>query len=70
MADHALPLTPPTMWTAPQPAKSRSPEPKSTEPEVRLADSQPAPDHCQCTTTGYTNAVRKNEYTTLGGDEG
>mmetsp|Transcript_15770 Transcript_15770/g.42385 ORF Transcript_15770/g.42385 Transcript_15770/m.42385 type:complete len:207 (+) Transcript_15770:696-1316(+) len=45
-------LRPPTMCTAPQPAKSIMPTPRKGVPGVRKGESQPWEDHCQCTTTG------------------
>jgi hypothetical protein len=49
-----MPEKPPTMCTAPQPAKSTMPLPNSTLPTdgARPADSQPAPLHSQWATTG------------------
>ena len=59
-----MPLKPPTMCTAPQPAKSTMPLPNSGMPVLRAALSQPAPLHSQCATTGYTNAVSIRLYVT------
>lgn len=47
------------MCTTPQPAKSTMPVPSSGA--ALKAESQPALDQTQCTTTGYTNAVSANE---------
>lgn len=41
------------MWTTEQPAKSIMLAPKKF-------DAHPLPDHTQCETTGYTNAVSTN----------
>lgn len=47
------------MCTVPHPAKSIIPVPSSGL--ALNADSQPAEDHTQCATTGYTSDVSANE---------
>src|SRR5210317_1575054 len=56
------PERPPTMCTIPDPAKSSIPTPKSFAPFSLHGPSQPSVDQPQCTTSGYTNADKKNEY--------
>ena len=52
---------PPTMWTAPDPAKSIAPVPASRGPVVRAILAHPAGDQMEWTTTGYTQAAMKKE---------
>jgi len=55
------PATPPTRWTTPEPAKSMTPDPKRSFPDVRPADAHPSGDQNQLDTTGYRKPVRKAE---------
>ena len=52
---------PPTRWTTPEPAKSMTPDPKRSFPDVRPADAHPSADQNQWDTTGYRKPVRKVE---------
>ena len=52
---------PPTMWTTPEPAKSMTPDPKSSGPDVRLAAAHPSVDQNQWDAMGYMNAVKNAE---------
>mmetsp|Transcript_24956 Transcript_24956/g.62250 ORF Transcript_24956/g.62250 Transcript_24956/m.62250 type:complete len:208 (-) Transcript_24956:375-998(-) len=61
------PAKPPTMCTTPEPAKSIMPTFNSflLLPSASFflkAESQPSVSQTQCTTVGYTKAVRKKEY--------
>ena len=62
MAAPTKPATPPVMCTMPEPAKSSIPVLNMRGPFSRHGPSQPSVDQPQCTTTGYTKAVRKKEY--------
>merc|ERR1711967_168176 len=49
----------PVICTTPEPAKSMQPPTKVASWSALKAESQPAPDQHQWTTTGYTKPVRK-----------
>merc|ERR1711916_59126 len=68
----SMPDRPPTMCTTPEPAKSIMPtllKTGSPVPGPLNAEIQPLVSHTQCTTTGYTHEVRKNEYSRYASNE-
>jgi len=53
--------SPPTMCTAPDPAKSIAPLWNSSGPLALFMFAQPLTDQTECTMMGYTQAAIKNE---------